>query len=485
MTTHESERGLRRGLSIWQAVGISVALMAPSMAININPQGTAGLVGRATPLAFFLAAIAVLLIAYVFVRLCQYYQHAGSVYAFAGATLGARAGAVAGLGLMATYVFYGLVTSSAAGIFGAAFLDDIGVWNDQPWWAGFLVGGIALGAALAAAILPTKRATEVLLSIEGVTVALIVIIAAVVLIKMIAGTAPGDAEVTLDVFKVPAGTNSSTLFLGIVFGLLSFAGFEAAATLGEEARNPRKDIPRAILGTAIFGGVYYTVITAIEMMAFGTDEEGVANFIASPALMGDLGSRYIGDWIGETVTLGAAISAFACCLACIVGSSRLLFALSRDFSPRGALSRTAVNGSPAVASMLIACVIAVIGLLCATLFDAKPFDTFLWSGTIGTLMLIVAYVLATLGCIKLLFIDRAMEVRRAEIVIPLLALVLLVYTMYRNVWPYPEEGAAQWFPIVSFGWIALVTIVVIVFPGLARRLSAGLSPADRDDARHD
>ena len=41
--------GLRRGLSLWQAVGISVALMAPSMAANINPQGTAGLVGRATP----------------------------------------------------------------------------------------------------------------------------------------------------------------------------------------------------------------------------------------------------------------------------------------------------------------------------------------------------------------------------------------------------------------------------------------------------
>ena len=48
---------LRRSLSVWQAVGLSVALMAPSMAANINPQGTAGLVGRATPLAFFLALL--------------------------------------------------------------------------------------------------------------------------------------------------------------------------------------------------------------------------------------------------------------------------------------------------------------------------------------------------------------------------------------------------------------------------------------------
>ena len=128
--------------------------MAPSMAANINPQGTAGLVGRATPLAFFLAALAVLLIAYVFVRLCQYYRHAGSVYVFTGATLGPQAGAIAGLGLMGTYVFYALVTSSAAGIFGASFLDIIGVWNNQPDWAGFLVGGIALALALLLAIVP-------------------------------------------------------------------------------------------------------------------------------------------------------------------------------------------------------------------------------------------------------------------------------------------------------------------------------------------
>src|SRR3978361_850240 len=146
--TRNSGTGLRRDLSVWQAVGISVALMAPSMAANINPQGTAGLVGRATPLAFFLAAVSVVLIAYVFVRLCQYYQHAGSVYAFAGATLGPRAGAVAGLGLMGTYVFYGLVTASASGIFGAAFLDAIGVWNNPPGWSGFLIGGRALGIPL-------------------------------------------------------------------------------------------------------------------------------------------------------------------------------------------------------------------------------------------------------------------------------------------------------------------------------------------------
>jgi amino acid transporter len=467
---------------VWQAVGISVALMAPSMAANINPQGTAGLVGRATPLAFFLAAVAVLLIAYVFVRLTQYYRHAGSVYVFAGATLGARAGAVAGFGLMGTYIFYALVTASAAGIFGASFLDVIGIWTSQPDWAGFLVGAIALALALTLAIVPARRAGSVLLSVEGATVALILVIAVVILVRLLSGNAPNDATFTLDVFTVPPDTDASTLFLGIIFGLLSFAGFEAAATLGEEAREPRRDIPRAILGTAIFGGAYFTFVTAVEMMAFKPDEAGVQAFIASPALMGDLGRSYIAGWAGDLITLGAAVSAFGCCLACVVGASRLLFAISRDLAPGTALARTGKNATPVAAASTITGVVVAIAVVCALAFGAKPFDTFLWSGTIGTLILLVAYVLATVGCMKLIWIDKKMAVPGWQVVIPVLALVMLLYTLYRNVFPYPEEGPARWFPVVAFGWLALVTIVVLAVPGLAVRLSTRLAAFDRDQA---
>src|SRR5215217_4755656 len=99
---------LRRELHLWEAVGISLALMAPSMAANINPQPSAGSVGRAVPLAFALATIGVLLIAWTFVRLTQRFNHAGSVYGFVGATLGPRAGVIAGWSLMGTYTFYGV-----------------------------------------------------------------------------------------------------------------------------------------------------------------------------------------------------------------------------------------------------------------------------------------------------------------------------------------------------------------------------------------
>src|SRR5580698_7001289 len=127
--------GLKRSLSVWSAVGLSVALMALSMAANINPQASASTAGRAVPLTFLIAAFGVLLVSYTFVRLCQYFHHSGSVYAFVGATLGPRAGVVAGWGLVGTYTLYAVTTAAAAGIFGTAFLDSVGIWKNQPDWA--------------------------------------------------------------------------------------------------------------------------------------------------------------------------------------------------------------------------------------------------------------------------------------------------------------------------------------------------------------
>jgi amino acid transporter len=224
-------------------------------------------------LAFALATVGVLLIGYTFVRLCQRFHHAGSVYGFVGATLGPRLGVVAGWALLGTYTLYGVVTSTAAGIFGATFLDSLGIWTHQPPWSGFLISAIALLGVVSLAVAPVRGATRILLSIEGVTVALILVVAVVLLVRLATGTAPQGHKIDLSVFAVPPGTGVSAVFLGVVFGFLSFAGFEAAATLGEEARKPRRDIPRAILGTAIFGGFFFVFVTAVEMMGFGTDDK--------------------------------------------------------------------------------------------------------------------------------------------------------------------------------------------------------------------
>lgn len=475
-------KGLRRSLNVWQAVGLSVAFMAPSMAANMNPQTPAGFVGRAVPLAFVMAAIGVLLVGYGFVRMTQYFQHSGSVYAFVGATLGPRTGVVAGVGLLGTYTFYGAVTAVSTGIFGTAFLSEIGVWPSPPTWAPLILGAVGLIGAWLLTVIPARRGTGVLLNVEGATVGLILLIIVVVLVRLLSGDAPDAQTFDLSVFSLPEGTPMSALFQASVFGFLSFAGFEAAATLGEETRNPRKNIPRAIIGTAIFGGLYYIIVTAITMMGFGTNDAGVAAFLATTensSLIGQLGTNYIGSWVGTVITLGAAVSSFGCCLATVVGGSRLLYALGRDASGNSGIGRVSATGTPANAALAVSVSVAVI-VAVSYIWAEVPFDIFIWTSTIGTLILLVAYLLTTIGAIRLLFVQRKLRVPMWEIVIPIAAVAVLGYTLYVNLLPDPYPASnepAFWFPIIAAGWLVIALIGVFLFPGLTRTLGQQLTAA--------
>ncbi|MFI5953015.1 APC family permease [Cryptosporangium sp. NPDC051539] len=464
---------LGRELSIWEAVGISVALMAPSMAANINPQGMVGSVGRAIPLTFALATAGVLLVAYTFVRLTQKFHHSGSVYGFVGATLGARPGVVAGWGLLGTYLFYSVVTATASARFLVSFLDGTGLWDSPPDWIVLPIVGLVLLGVLWLTISPIRLGTRVLLIVEASTVALILVVAIIVLVKV-----SGDGKFTTSPFTVSTGTDTSALFLGVVFGFLSFAGFEAAATLGEETRRPRRDIPRAILGTAIFGGVYFVFVTWVEVMGFGTDAAGLEKFGASGSLFGDLGTQYVGAWLGDLISLGAAISAFGCALACAVGASRLLFAMARDGlapAPLARVSPTRRTPVGAAAGVVVAAgVIEVVLWLVYRSGSDTSLAVFVAAGVIGTLVLLVVYVLASVGVIRLLFVCRDVSVRMWEVVVPLAGLVVLGYTLYRNVIPLPE-GKSLVAPLVAAVWLLVGLVAVLAAPRLTRRAGAALT----------
>src|ERR1700760_344426 len=124
---------LRRELRFWEAIAISVGIMAPTAAMALNGVAPAGLVGRAVPLAFLFAAIAIALISYSFVRLTSYFNHAGSAYALVGVTLGPRAGFFAGWALLATYGCFIVGNIAEVGLFGTSFLDGVGIWHGAPW----------------------------------------------------------------------------------------------------------------------------------------------------------------------------------------------------------------------------------------------------------------------------------------------------------------------------------------------------------------
>jgi amino acid transporter len=467
---------LRRTLVTWGAIGLSVAAMGASLAANINPQGSALTVGRAVPLTFVLATIGVVLVAYGFARVCSRLSHAGSVFALTGTTIGPRSGVVAGWSLLGAYIAFVVTTAITAGIFGTNFLVAIGVWHTAPLILPWILALVAIAGCIVMAIFPVKRSTSLLLWVEVGTALLILVISVVVIIRVVTGNSPVHTHFTLNMFTVPHGVGISSLFLGVVFGFLSFAGFEAAATLGEEAIEPKRAIPRAIFAVAIVGGLFYVFTTATEMLGFGTTAAGVKAFSGSTSLFGTLGSRYIAGFVGDVVTLGTTVAAIGCCLATIIGASRILFAMTRGGLADSRLARLSPrSGVPGPAAAAVGGVAAISMVIVRLAFTHNAFDIFAWSGTTGTLVLLVAYAMFTAGAWYYLVVRgprQGLAPRRLDYIVPVLALMVVGYTLYRNVIPWPSTGSGRTIVLLDAAWVLVAIVGIICAPRVTTRIAS-------------
>jgi amino acid transporter len=463
---------LRRELRFWEAIAISVGIMAPTAAMALNGVVPASLVGRAVPLAFLFAAIAIGLISYSFVRLTTHFNHAGSAYALAGATLGPRVGFFAGWALLATYSCFIAANIAEIGLFGTSFLDGVGIWHNPSW---IVVSLIAAALVWALAYGDVKVVTRALLSFEGISVTLIVILIIVIFWKVIGHSAPNGQHFTLKPFIPASGTTVGAVAFASVFGLLSFGGFEGAAALGEETNNPRRNIPLAIAVAVAFCGVFYTIVMLAQSLGFGINAAGIKAFSSSSAPLGDLSKSYVGSGMSDAINFGATLSAFASCLGCAAGASRILFALGRDgFVTRRLGDASARTGSPANALAVVmgAGLVATIAL---RLNETTAVNAFFYPGTIGVLAMLIAYFVIQFGAAKFLHWERREP--RWRVVFLVLATAAIVYTFYKQVWPKPPFPYDV-FPLVIAGWAVLGAAITVAFPTLTRQIGRGLSEAE-------
>jgi amino acid transporter len=473
MTTTEAQPqsggGLRRELHFWEAIALSIGIMAPTAAMALNGVGVSGLIGRAVPLAFIFATVGVMFVSYAFWRLSAHFSSAGSVYAFSGATLGPRAGFFSGWALFGTYLAFTAASTAETGLFGVAFFKGSGIWDGAEWVAIALVAGVLIAFLAYSEI---RSTTRTLLTVEGISVTLIVLLVVIIFIKLLAGSAPGNQGFTVDIFKVPGGTSFDTVATAAVFGFLSFAGFEGAAALGEETADPRRNIPRAIATAVIVMGVFYFIVICAQTLGYGTDANGVKAFSNSAGPFDDLSKAYVGSALRDLINLGATISAFASGLGTATAGSRILFAMSRDGFEGGPTATVSKRTGAPVGALVVVMAIAMTAMVIQRIIGTSAVNAFFYPGTIGVLSLLVAYMVTNLGAIKFLWIDRR-RVPIWQVVIPLIGMTFLGYTIYKQVsgqsFPYDR------FPYVVLGWLLLSIVIVAFAPGLARRLGEGLA----------
>ncbi|MFI5067341.1 MAG: hypothetical protein ACHP9Z_25630, partial [Streptosporangiales bacterium] len=133
--------------------------------------------------------------------------------------------------------------------------------------------------------------------------------------------------------------------------------------------------------------------------------------------------------------------------------------------------------TPTGATMAVAVAVYLIIAFTWFILRSNPFTLFLESGTIGTLILLVVYVLATIGMVRLVFFGAPSGVRRWEIIIPVLGIIVLGYTLFRNVWPLPS-GVAWWGPAVAIAWLLIGIIGALARPAATQRAGELLTSAE-------
>src|SRR5450631_4942779 len=255
--SQNADYGLRRGiLSPMETLAQSVSTMAPTTTPAATIPLVCALAGNGTWLAYVLATVAIFLVGLCIARFARHSASPGSLYTYASMTLPPWLSATVAWSLLLAYVATG--SSVIGGFYHYANL----LLRDATGhvFSAVLLSLLVTGLSIWIAYRDVKISARLMLWIEAASVTVIVIV--VVLLLFHHGWHWDQDELHL------RGMTGSGLRLGLVLALFSFVGFESATTLGSEARNPLKTIPRAVIQSAVLAGAFFTICAYAEVLGF-------------------------------------------------------------------------------------------------------------------------------------------------------------------------------------------------------------------------
>ena len=454
----------QQSIGMPQVLFQSITHMAPGAAIAFSILFAVQFAGAALPLAALLALIACLLVASSIGQMAKEVPSAGGLYSYVTHGLGPVPGFWVGLIILC---FQPLVAPLLFLIFAWA-TEDV-VTNDldvstSTWWLWVLV---------AAAIVFFLAYRDVRLSTNA-GVALGIFEVGVFLLLAIWMILSNLGDLSLAPFNpqnAEAGTVNG-IFKGMVFTILAFIGFEAAAPLGEEARRPRWTIPRAVVGACLSIGLFYVICSYAWVV--GTEGNFTEATLAEANPWRHLADVYWGaGWV--LIFFAIINSAIANSNAGVNAASRVTFAMARNGVLPSAFARThPVHKTPHVA--IIAQMIFGIALALLMGWTWGPLNAFGIISYAAVSLVILVYVstcLATVVYFRTKARDRFNPWLHA--VFPILGAIAFLpplYYQFKPLPPYPLRWG-NWFAIAAF----VVTIAITAYVATQRR--SALEGADR------
>ncbi len=455
MATAQADQAVHSGtslqarvLSFPEVLAQSVANMAPSAAMALLPLLVFYSAGNATWLSFLLSVIVLLVVAYCASLFATRINSAGSFYVWVTRALGPAAGSSAGWGLVLGYLFTGIACVIGFEIYGSNLLQGYGVISAGNHWAHlilYLLGGIA-PAVMAVSDIKISQRLAFFLEAASVTIILVLCIA----VYVHNGGVIDHAQLSLK------GGKAGGVVVGMVLAIFAFVGFESAGALGQEAKDPARSVPRAILWSCGIIGVFYLIVCYAQIYGFGAAAFGTAT-APMPQLAGVVGL----GWLGHVIAIGITCSMFACTLACLTAGSRMLLSLGHDgLLPKVFTHTTRHTKAPGVAIWAVAVPMTVIPI---AYIAAGSVDTVLTGveGTLATYGFMLAYGLVALAAPIYLF--KLNEGKALAWILGILGAVTMLFVFYVNWIPtaIPNDifpslvGSFRWLPYVFLAWTAI------------------------------
>jgi amino acid transporter len=433
----------------------SITHMAPAAAVAYSIYISVPFSRQALVLSVLLALIACLCAATAIGQLAKLEPSAGGLYAYAARSLGPGAGFnVAWLFIL----FEPLVAPFLYLEFGWAMREVMS--SEAGWhWSGQWVLWVFVMAAIV--FLLTYRDIRISTTAGVILGAFEILVFGALAVWMLISNA---GDLNLQPFNPHHAVDSwNGVFRGMVFAILAFIGFEASAPLGEEAKNPRRTIPRAVVGSALAIGLFYILCSYAWVFGAGFDNFVTQATGADP--WRNLGKVFWGTgWI--IVFLAICNSIAANSNAAVNAATRVFYALARNGLAPKPLARThAKFKTPNVAIIWM----SVFALVLALLFGWKwgALIGFAFIATLAVPLVILVYMLVCAGCIRMYLGERREQFNPLlHLVAPLGGIVLFFFPLYYQFYKVPPGNPIKYANWVAIAWTVLgivLTVVVVLF----------------------
>ena len=311
--------GLRRKvLTGPQVLGQSVAGIGPTIgAVSLIPLAFAD-AGNATWLTIVLATVGILAVGVCITTVAGVHFSAGALYNLVPQGLGKVIGFLTGWVTILTMVFSGPFLITGFVQYLATFLATTHVAT-LSGGTQFALELICIAGVLGMAVLDIRVTTDVFLIIEGASMMLITVLLVVILAH--SGSIVDHAQLSLH------GSSVHGTLVGLVFLVLAFGGFESATVLGLEAREPRKAMRLAVLGSVVVVGIFLTLNAWVQVLGLKHSHLSIS---AQSAPLSVLANQAGVKWLGDVVLLGAMSSFFAAANSTLNYGPRVLFTMAHD-----------------------------------------------------------------------------------------------------------------------------------------------------------